>query len=100
MVMYNLIFKIYKAIKIFLICTCLYIITLTNAYSNTYIAENISTECKFVFSNFFKNFVKIKDNNAIFSIDKTNSSVQFATTNELEASIQITKKLIIQNHQL
>ena len=74
--------------------TFLFIITITNAKSDTYLSENISTECKFVFSNYFKNFVQIRDNKAIFSINKSNPSVQFAKTDELEASIQITTKKI------
>ncbi len=72
----------------------MYAVTLTSAKGDTYLAENISTECKFVFSNFFKNFVQIKDNKAIFSISKSDPNVQFAKTDELEASIQITTKKI------
>ena len=68
--------------------------TSQRAFSETYISQNLSMGCKFVFSNYFKNIIKIEDNNAIFSINQKDPSVLFSTTDELDVSIQITVKKI------
>ena len=68
--------------------------TSQRAFSETYLSQNLSMGCKFVFSNYFKNTIKIKNNNAIFSINQKDPSVLFSTTDELDVSIQITVKKI------
>ena len=83
--------KFINLILIFLIHIFLYS---TNVKSETFISENVTPGCKFAFSNYFKNFVKIKNNNAIFTIQKRKPEIKYTSTKDLEVSIQITIKKI------
>ena len=87
-------FKIINIIFSFTLFIVFLLLTSKKVFSETYLSQNLSMGCKFVFSNYFKNIIKIKENDAIFTINKNDPSILFANTDELDASIQITVKKI------
>ena len=87
----NSIFKFISSILIIILSQFIYV---SKGISDTFYSNNLSSACNFVFSNYFKKFVKIENNNATFFINKNDPSVLFTTTNELDVSLQITVKKI------
>ena len=87
----NSIFKFISSILIILLSQLIYV---SEGISDSYYSDNLSPACNFVFSNYFKKFINIENNNATFFINKNDPSVSFTTTKELDVSIKITVKKI------